>query len=69
MRGRQPLLQTNWICQPFRRLARLIRTDHLTSEKSATQQLSQILGYFGLRHPAFCCLTTLAAASAELGTR
>ena len=30
--------------------------------------LSHALGYFGLLHPAFCCSTTLSAASAKLGT-
>ena len=40
MRRRQPLLQTVWICQPFRRLASLIRTEHSTSEESAIQRRS-----------------------------
>ena len=30
--------------------------------------LSQIFGYFGSRQPACCCSTTLAAASAKVGT-
>ena len=39
MRRPQPVLQTVWICKPFRRLASLIRTDRLTSEESAIQHL------------------------------
>ena len=38
MRWHPPLIHPIWICQPFRRLASLIRADHLTSKESAIQQ-------------------------------